>query len=100
MRNKVAEIKRGDEWLDLYDDGCIGHPEKGVAPSGSWLVIGAVTRNNFGTVTRRYSLADILRDPGSIPWHHANGRQKTFIQDYDHGFGREWCSPGHRVVLC
>jgi len=98
-RNKVAEISYGSEWMDLYDDGCIGRPDIGLGPSGNWKVVGAVTRNNFGHEIRRYSLADILRDPKSIPWQFKNGKQRTFIRDFDHGTSREWCRPGHYVII-
>lgn len=56
-----------------------------------------MTRNNFGLVTRRYSLEEVLGDPGSIPWQFKNGKQRTFLMDFDHGSFREWGSPGHYV---
>jgi hypothetical protein len=66
-------------------------------PSGQWLVTGAETLNNLGGVTRRWTLAEILADPGAIPWKHKNGKQKTHITDLDHGSHRMWMSPGHQV---
>lgn len=97
-RKKVATIFSGSEHMDLYDDGCIGRTGKcSFGPSGQWKVTGAVTRNNFGYITRRFTLAEILSDPGAIPWHHANGKQKTFLTDFDHGSDREWWRSNHRV---
>lgn len=93
-------IQHGSEYMEMNDKGEITRPEIGMnTPSGHWKVTGAVTRNNFGRVTRQYSLAEILADPNSIPWKFANGKQKTFVQDYDHGTHREWRSPGHCVFL-
>jgi hypothetical protein len=67
------------------------------APSGQWTVTGAVTTNNFGHVTRYWTLAEILDNPRAIPWKYKNRKQRTFIRDIDHGHPREWVSPGYRV---
>ena len=92
-------IRHGAEYMELHENGAITRPEISMnTPSNKWLVTGAVTRNNFGHVTRRYSLANILNNPGAIPWQHGNGKQKTFIQDVDHGTPREWRSPTHNIV--
>ena len=90
-------IRYGSEYMTLHDSGEISRPAINMKASGQWLVTGAVTRNNFGHVINRYSLADILRDPRSIPWQFANGSQKTFVTDLDHGTHREWRSPGHSI---
>jgi hypothetical protein len=85
--------------MELHETGAITRPAIGMnTASNNWIVTGAVTRNNFGHVTRRYSLADILSNPGAIPWQHGNGEQKTFIQDIDHGTPREWRNPTHSVI--
>jgi hypothetical protein len=89
---RAIRIERGgDTW---YADrrGRIERPGL-VAGSDSWRLVGAVERNNFGRVTRRYSLAEVLTDPGSIPWRFKNGAQRTFPLDFGHGSVREWCSP-------
>jgi hypothetical protein len=95
IEEKVRMIVSGGKQMDLYPNGNIG--QKNMSPSGQWRIIGAVTRNNFGHITRRYSLDDILSDPGSIPWQFKNGKQKTFLLDFDYGHTREWRSPNHRV---
>lgn len=77
-------------------NGEIGHTASGPT-SGQWRVVGAVTRNNLGGVTRRWSLADILEHPQDISWRHKNGKQKTFLRDCDHGGNREWRSPNHSI---
>ena len=94
----VAE--RGGTYYNIMPDGCICRRTgymKAEPPSGQWRVTGAVERNNFGNVVRRYTLAEILADPDSIPWKCRNGAQRTFIRDLDHGTVREWRSPGHSV---
>ena len=91
-------IKRGDEWMRLHADGCISRPSIKMGPSGQWKVIGAVERNNFGHVVRRFTLAQILDNPSSIPWRFKNGRQRVFIRDLDHGTMREWARPGHYIM--
>jgi len=91
-------INYGGEYMKLHPNGDISRPKIKMGPSGKWKVTGAVTRNNFGHVVRRWSLQEILDNPAMIPWKHANGKQKTFIQDLDHGTHREWRSPGHSVI--
>ena len=88
-------IRHGDEFMTLHSDGCISRQSFG--PSGKWRVTGAVQRNNFGHAVRRYTLAQILENPASIPWRAKNGKQRTFIIDLDHGTSREWRSPTHSV---
>lgn len=93
----TTTIRYGSETMRLQEDGCITRPAIGMnEPSGEWRVIGAVERNNFGHVVRRFTLADVLA--GGIPWQFKNGQQRTFIQDMDHGTRREWRSPKHSVV--
>lgn len=93
----MRTIEHGWEvWL-LHDDGAIERPRL-VAPNAStWRVVGAATRDNFGNVVQWWSLEQILTNPGGIPWKFKNGKQRTFVQDMDHGTRREWRSPGHRV---
>lgn len=85
----MRTIQHGREYWKLHDTGEIERPGM-FGPSGSWTVAGAVERNNFGNVTRRYSLAEILANPGAIPWRHKNGSQRVFVRDWDHGTLREW----------
>jgi hypothetical protein len=95
MRTRTIEY--GSEYFKLHPSGYIERTDGHARPSHKWRVVGAVTRNNFGHVVRRYSLDEILRDPSAIPWRHKNGTQRTFLCDYDHGTLREWRSPGHRI---
>lgn len=67
------------------------------APSDSWRLLGAVERNNFGRVVRRYSMAEVLESASTIPWKFKNGKQRTFVLDFDHGHMREWRSPGYTL---
>ena len=72
-------------------------PGNEVAGSAQWRIRGAVERNNFGNVTRRYSASDVLL--GRVgAWHWKNGRQRTFLLDFDHGSIREWRNPTHCVL--
>ena len=88
-------INRGEYWK-LHDNGNIERPGL-FGPSGHWSVVGAVERNNFGHVVKRYTLSEILAEPNAIPWKFKNGKQRTFIRDFDHGTLREWGGP-HRVT--
>ena len=97
MARIAATIVKGNERLDLYADGSIGRPAIHMQPSGEWKVTGAVTLNNFGNVTARYSLQEILSNPSAIPWQHKNCKQKTFVEDLDHGARRLWVSPEHYI---
>ena len=83
--------------MTLHESGEISRPKIGMKSSGQWLVTGAVTRDNFGHVVRRYSLEEVFNNPRSIPWKFKNGKQQTFVTDLDHGTAREWCSPVHRI---
>jgi len=91
----VRTIRSGCDCYQVNDQGEISRD--GVAPSGDWLLLGAVTRNNLGGITRHWTLADILRDPSAIPWQWKNSKQHTFIRDLDHGTIREWRRPTHDV---
>lgn len=93
----VVYADRGDETFAVHADGSISRPKIGMGCSGQWRITGAVERNNFGRVVRRYSLAEVLEGADRIEWRHKNGNQKTFITDYDHGSGREWVSPSYRL---
>ena len=88
----VAFAIRNGERMPVASDGSIRRAGARI-PSGAWHIVGAVTRNNFGAVTRTYTLAELLADPAGIPWLHKNGKQKTFILDRDHGTLREWRAP-------
>jgi len=88
-------IVSGSEYMTLNEDGTI--TRKTWKGSQAWKVTGAVTRNNFGGITQRWTLADILNNPSVIPWRFKNGKQHTFLRDLDHGTMREWRSPQHWV---
>lgn len=92
-------IKYGSEYMTLHENGGIERNINGfnIRPTGQWAVTGAVTYNNFGKVVQTYTLRQILDDPRSIPWKFKNGKQRTFIRDFDHGTNREWRSPDHEV---
>lgn len=104
---KYRTVLYGSEYMRLYSDGSIARmldaggrtraAMQWTRMSDQWRVTGAVSRNNFGGVTRRYTLAEVINDPASIPWRWKNGAQRTFITDLDHGTHREWRSPDHRV---
>jgi hypothetical protein len=84
----------------IHDDGYVQRhdvPPPYGRPSGQWRITGAVTLNNFGYVTRRYTLAEVLADPSAIPWKFRNGKQRTFLTDIDHGTHRVRMSPDHSV---
>lgn len=93
----MKTIRYGSEFWRLHADGAIERPGLVAPNAAAWRVTGAVTRNNFGHITARYSLADILGN-APIPWSHANGAQKTFVRDFDHGAVREWRSPNHSIT--
>ncbi len=65
-------------------------------PSGQWLLLGAVEQNNFGRITKHYTVADIRA--GRVPWKFKNGKQRCFIKDLDHGTMRVWACPPHVVT--
>jgi hypothetical protein len=96
-KREAATIVRGGEYMALYLDGSIGRPKIDMLPSGEWKITGAVTLSKLGRITRRYSLAEILADPSAVPWLHKNGKQKTFVEDLDHGTKRLWVSPQHYI---
>jgi hypothetical protein len=89
----MRTIVQNGESMTLYDNGDVARPSL-PAPyntaSGKWKITGAVTLNNLGGVTRRWTLAEILADPSAIPWQHGNGRQRTHLTDLDHGTARMW----------
>jgi len=67
-----------------------------VSPSDRWVVLGAYRYNKLGYAVEFYSFATILAAPDKIPWKWKNGKQRTFIVDWDHGARREWRTP-HEV---
>lgn len=91
---KTQTIRYGSEYMFLHEDGCISRPAINMGPSGQWRIVGAVTLNNFGHTVRRYSLADI-QSGAEIQWRHGNGKQKTFVIDFDHGTRRVWTCSHH-----
>lgn len=76
----------GRETYYVDENNNIGR--KGLIPSGSWKLIGAVEVNNFGHTVKRYSPDDIRA--GKVVWRHKNGKPKAFILDNDHGNLRRW----------
>lgn len=86
-------IYGGETWM-LHLNGAIERPGLVRPNAATWRVLGAVERNNFGAIVRRYTLAEVLS--GGVPWKWKNGKQRTFIRDFDHGSTREWRS-GHSV---
>ncbi len=72
-----------------------------VKPSGQWHLLGAVERNNFGYIVRRWTFAEIWDVPDAIPWLYKNGKQRVFILDRDHGTVREWTAPSpfHSITV-
>lgn len=97
MTGQTRTIVSGHERMTLHHDGTITR-ENGFRGSQAWRITGAITYNNFGRVTRRYTLNEILADPKVIPWRFKNGKQRTFLQDIDHGTPREWRNPTHFVL--
>lgn len=93
----MRTIEHGEEHWRLHEDGAVERPGLVAPDARSWRVVGAATRDNFGNIVRWWSLEDILSDAPSIPWRFKNGKQRTFVQDVDHGTRREWRSPKHRI---
>ena len=93
----IVSLGAKTEYMILHANGHVEREQRGVAPSEEWRIIEAVTRNNFGHITRFYSLEEIMENPESIPWRYANGNQKTYLRDLDRGTLREWRSPRHEV---
>ena len=92
-----VRIYTGDDTYLLHSNGQVERPGL-VKPSEAWRIVGAVEHNNFGRAVRRYTLAEILSDPDSIPWRYKNGKQRVHLCDFDHGGYRVWMSPAHSVV--
>ena len=80
-------------YLKLHKNGQIERPNGRFGPSDAWRIVSAVERNNFGNAVRRWTLEQILADPGAIPWKHKNGKPRVFLRDIDHGTLREWGGP-------
>jgi hypothetical protein len=75
----MRTIVCGNERMTLNDDGTVARlslPAPRGTASGQWKVTGAVTLSNFGTVTRRWSLADILADPPRSRGSTATGSRR------------------------
>ena len=84
----MKTIRHGAEFWKLHESGEITRPAIFNTPSGNWRIVGAVRRNNFGSIVETFSLADIQK--GGIQWKHKNGVQRVFVRDFDHGTIREW----------
>jgi hypothetical protein len=83
----------------IHDNGYVErHDVSHSEPSAKWRITGAVERNNFGGAVEWYSLADVLADPSAIPWQFGNGKQRTFLTQFDHGTNSELTSPGYTVA--
>lgn len=99
----TRDIHSGDEVMKLHSDGCIERPgdrrmfRQTVRPTRAWRIVGAEEYNNFGCVVRRYTLAEIVDDPSVIPWKWKNGKQRTYVIDFDHGTQRMWACPTHFI---
>ncbi len=68
-------------------------------PSGKWQLTGAVELGRgftSGRGIKAYTLDDILNN--RVPWFYKNGKQRCFVQDFDHGAHRVWMSPPLRSV--
>lgn len=100
QRVKVGTIHQLSEVYDLYNDGTIGRPERGVEPSRDWRVTHFTTFNNFGKQTARIPFALMLENPLCLgAWQYGNGKQRIFIEDFDHGANRLWANPTPYTVL-
>jgi hypothetical protein len=97
-RSRAVRISYGGETWYADDAGRIERPGL-VSGSDSWRIVGAVERNNFGHVVRRYSLADVLSGKVAA-WRNKNGTQRVFLCDCDHGTYREMGSPRVEVQPC
>jgi len=95
-----------DETMPVTAEGFItrvmyvphGPPTWLVRGSASWRIIGAVTCNNFGHVVKRWTCREVLDTPEAIPWKWKNGKQRSYLLDYDHGSNRRRESPGYVVA--
>ena len=89
------------ETYTVTDDGRIGRPEIGMAPSGQWTFLGLVGRNNFGV--RQYlpwaQVKERLTNGPAIDWLFKNGKPRYTGRDNDHGTIREWCGLGTSGVV-
>ncbi len=94
----LRTIRAGSRYYRLNWRGEIYSENNPKGASGNWRLLGAVTRNNFGRVVRTWTFDEIWDNPRGIPWKFKNGKQRTFIQDWDHGTIREWGSPDHEVM--
>jgi hypothetical protein len=93
---KTRKIQYGNEYMVLHENGEIERPGI-VKPSQDWKIVGAVEYDNVHNKVKFYSLEEILKNPDKIPWKFANGKQRVFIHDIDHGTRREWQSPSYMV---
>lgn len=90
-------ITYGNEYWKMREDGAISRPNLVTYNPDTWRVLGAVRLNNFGNVVERFSLDDIKA--GKVgKWQYANGKQRIFVVDVDHGTHRRWCCPKHRIT--
>lgn len=66
----------------VHSNGQIQRTDVPVAPSDSWVCIGAV-EYLFGHIARRFTLSEILA--GDVSWTYQNGKQRAFLLVVDHG---------------
>lgn len=95
-------ICRNGTYYHVGNDGCISYTHADgfkVQSSDNWRLVGAVEyKTVFGNtvVVRHYTFKDIVEK--KVPWKYKNGKQRCFIQDYDHGSFRVWGND-HSVVV-
>ena len=97
MKRQMTIVRNG---LYYYMDVNTGNISSDTLnESGEWRVVGAVKYNNFGQITARAYLADIIA--GNIKdWQYKNGKQKWHVMDYDHGTHKIWNDGnGHHQIF-
>jgi|SRR5215218_3444979 len=99
MRKARINNHDGTVWF-IHENGDVERtdvPAPYNVPSGRWYITGAVQLNNFGYITKRWSLTELLTNPSAIPWQFKNGKVRTFLTDIDHGTPRIMMSPRRTV---
>lgn len=64
-------IETRDEYMQVTPEGFISR--KGVLPTGSWCLLGAVRLNNFG---KRVAFQPFPHCVEISNWQHKNGKQR------------------------
>ena len=91
MKSQMTIVRGGHYYYMDTETGNISSDT--MEESKEWRVVGAVKYNNFGHITARAYLADIVA--GNInDWTYRNGKQKWHVMDYDHGTHRIWNDSG------